>query len=838
MHGRLPPRPWTERERRDTRGRLRYHRAMGPSDPPREADASGLDETIRLLAHQLKSPINAIRSLLDAVAQAFPGDVPPQAAHLVERASRRADEARELVSDLLAYETLAGRAELGRDEIDLAALASEAAAGANVAAADKGISVETDFPEGVAAWVRGDSRSLGQALRNLVENAIKYTPEGGSVTVSVRTLDDRSRVAVAVADTGTGIPAEELPRLFEPFFRSSRHRATMPGTGLGLAISRRIVEAHGGTLGAESREGAGSTFTIALPLLRVEVRTTPSRKRRRVVIVGGVTAGPKTAARLRRLDADAEIIMIEKSEFLSYTGCGLPGYVGGRVESPRALMSTADNSLRTVRFFAATKDVRVLNRTLASEVDRAGRAVHCTDLTSGRRFSVPYDVLVLATGAQPVVPPVPGVDLEGIYTLYSLEAARELRTRLHSRGSLDAFIVGAGFIGVSMAESLVEAGARVTMLERDPVIMRHYFDADVAGRVQEELERRGVKVLTSRTLTRFDRLRDGLRLETEDATHPADLVILATGVAPNVDLARRSGLEIGPSGGIRVNARLQTSDESIYAVGDCAETVNLVSGRSEFLPLGSVSTKMGRVAADAIAGRDVSFPGCLGTAMLRVFDLNVARTGLTHARALERGFDAVSVTVAGLDRPHYEARAARVRLKVTADRRTGKLLGAQGTGAGDVVHRVQILASAISAGLTLEEVFGLDLGYSPVFTTAIDLAQTACLLLRSIIDGLLRTITPEELRAARPAPRIVDVSPYAEYARRAIPGSVNVPLENLRTEGIPYGQAEQIVLCDGVSSGAYEAYRILVSRGWTGLSVLEGGTEEWGDRGTRGDTPA
>jgi NADPH-dependent 2,4-dienoyl-CoA reductase/sulfur reductase-like enzyme/rhodanese-related sulfurtransferase len=559
--------------------------------------------------------------------------------------------------------------------------------------------------------------------------------------------------------------------------------------------------------------------------VRIGASPGPVRKRRRVVIIGGVTAGPKTAARLRRLDADADITMIERSEFLSYTGCSLPAYVSGRVESPRALMSTADNALRTARFFQTVKDVRVLNRTVATGIDRGACLVHCSDVEGGRVFTVPYDVLVLATGARPFVPAVPGIGLDGIYTLYSLDAARELRSHLQARGSQDVYVIGAGLIGVTAAESLVEAGARVTLVERDPVILGQYFDTDMARRVQEEFARRGVKVITSAAVTRIEQDRDQLRIETGNRSHLADLIVLATGVIPNADLAERAGLEIGSSGGVRVNGHLQTSDPRIWAVGDCAETISLTSGRWEFLPLGSVSTKMGRIAADCIAGRDTQFHGSVGTAMFRIFDVNAARCGLTNARALERGFDAVSVVVTGLDRPHGERGAQRVHIKVTADRRTGALLGAQGLGAGNVVPRVQILAAALSRGLTLGEVFDLDLGYNPAFTTAIDISQTACLLLQSKMEGSVRTITREELLQARQPPRIVDVAPYAEYSLRPTPGSVNVPLEHLRSEGIPFTVEEKVVLCDAMSLGAYEAYHILAARGWKNLAILEGGTD-------------
>jgi len=262
-------------------------------------------------------------------------------------------------------------------------------------------------------------------------------------------------------------------------------------------------------------------------------------------------------------------------------------------------------------------------------------------------------------------------------------------------------------------------------------------------------------------------------------------------------------------------------------VGDCAETVSLITGRHEYLPLGSVSTKMGRMAADAIAGRPAAFQGSIGTAMFKIFDVNAARTGLTAELARERGFDAETVVITGLDRPHYTPGAAYVCIKVIADRTSRRLLGAQGFGRGDVVERIRILAGAISQSLTLPQIFALDLGYNPAYNMAIDIAQTACLVLENKIDDLFTSMRMPEFRDHLEELHIVDVSPLSEYTEHSIPGSINIPLENVRREEIPFERGEKVVLYSNTSSSAYEALRFLTSRGYTDLHVLEGGYRCW-----------
>jgi rhodanese-related sulfurtransferase len=295
-----------------------------------------------------------------------------------------------------------------------------------------------------------------------------------------------------------------------------------------------------------------------------------------------------------------------------------------------------------------------------------------------------------------------------------------------------------------------------------------------------------------------------------------------------VALAKNAGLDIGEQGGIKVTPSLQTSDPAIYAVGDCVEGFNCITQKSEYWPLGGISTKMGRIAGDNIVGRQNEFCGSVNTAMFKIFDINVARTGLTLQKAQEYGFDPEAVTIASLDKAHYYEHAEYVVLKVIADKKTRVVLGAQGYGRGDVIAKIQLLACAVTQSLTLNDVFNLDLGYAPPFNTPVDLVQTACLVLSNKLDQLFKTITLEEFEQQKDhIAGIVDVSPLSEHTFHAIPGSINIPLENIRLEGIPFEKDENVILYSRTSSGAYQAYRYLITRGYAHLRVLEGGYVYW-----------
>jgi NADPH-dependent 2,4-dienoyl-CoA reductase/sulfur reductase-like enzyme/rhodanese-related sulfurtransferase/anti-sigma regulatory factor (Ser/Thr protein kinase) len=784
---------------------------------------------IRFLSHQLKSPINSIQSLLNTISEGFTGEVNPKTLYFIEKAISRAAEAKEVIADLLDYELYSQNQSVSWEELDIGVLVNLLVNKYASRAPEKNISLQANLPLHARICILGDRRGLEQAFGNIIENAIKYTPPNqGIVTVTLSVSEEEQTCQISVTDTGYGIPEHELERIFDPFYRSIKHKFNISGTGLGLPIAKRVITSHKGTITVDSKENAGTTFRVVLPYTSLKKSEKPAAERKKVVIIGGTTSGPKAAARLRRLDEDLDIIIIEKSEFLSYSGCGLPSYIIDQVHSPKALMSTADNTIRDVHFFESIENITVLNNTVALEIDRAKKTIKTQNLIHNTQSELPYDVLILATGTAFFVPNIPGIWQKGIYSLHSLEEAEAIKKEFSQKNAQDVSIIGGGLIGTSIAESLVETGARATILEKQAHILFDLMDRDIALKIQHELNKKGIKIITDAKITKIEKTGDHVTIMTENDSYSADLIILATGVKPNTTLAEKAGLTISNSGGIQVTTSLQTSDEHIYAIGDCAESINLLTQQREYWPLGSISLKMGRIAADNICGRKSEFRGSISTAMFRIININVARTGLTLRRALEQKFNAEMVIVTGLDRAHFCEHAQYVTLKVIADKTTRVILGAQGYGKGDVISKIQILACAITQSMTLDDVFKLDLGYAPVFNTPIDLVQTACLVLNNKIEGLFKTITLEDFeREKEEAKGIIDVSPLSEHAFHSIPGSINIPLENIRLEGIPFDKTAKVILYSKTSSGAYKAYRHLTSKGYSNLLVLEGGYVYW-----------
>jgi len=551
----------------------------------------------------------------------------------------------------------------------------------------------------------------------------------------------------------------------------------------------------------------------------------------RIVVIGGVAAGPKAAARARRLDASAEITIVEKDELLSYAGCGLPYYISGLVEDRRQLMATPIGVLRDPKFFAQVKNVRVLNRTLAVRIDRAAKAVEVVGVESGESQRLPYDKLILATGATPVNPPIPGRDLRNVWQLKQVEDADRFREYLQRVEHPNVAIIGGGLIGMEMTEAIVEREGSVTVIEMLPHVLP-MLDADITHLLEKHMRDIGVNVLTSTRVERLEGNGDGCvaRVVTSRGTFDADLVLLSVGIRPNVDLAKEAGLIIGPSGGVYVNDYMQTSEPNIYAAGDCAEKSCNIRGTSCFLPLGSVANKEGRGAGSNVAGHIERFPGVQGASALKVFDWNVGRAGLSVEQAEELGIPVISATVSAPDRPHYYPGNKPIILKLVAEKASRRLIGIEGVGPGDVLKRIDVAITAMTARMTVDEVANLDLAYAPPYSEAMDVLIHGANIARNKLDRLLRGVTVTELQAMRQGGEdlfLLDVRSPDEHQNGCIPGSTLVPLGAVRSRLDQIPRDRPVVAYCKTSLRAWEAACILAGQGYTNVAILDGGFLAW-----------
>ncbi|MEI9478662.1 MAG: FAD-dependent oxidoreductase, partial [Deltaproteobacteria bacterium] len=425
----------------------------------------------------------------------------------------------------------------------------------------------------------------------------------------------------------------------------------------------------------------------------------------KVVIIGGVATGPKAAARLRRLNPGAEITLIERGKFLSYAGCGMPYFVGGDVEDWRSLNATPAGIPRDSVFFRNVKNLNVRDRTLARSIDRKNKTVDIVHVETGEGDTIPYDTLVLATGGEPIPLPVEGADLNNVFRLWQPEDAIAMKGVVTAGDPKTAVIIGGGLIGVEMTEALTRWGLHVTLVEMMPHILPGLLDEEVAAYLTRYLRSEGVDILTGSRLMKILGNDEGnaTKVTTPDTEILSDIVLIAIGVRPNSKLAKEAGLEIGKTGGIVVNEYLQSSDPDIYAGGDCVENVHLMTGEKVFIPLGSTANKHGRVIADNIMGNKEKFKGVLGTGVVKVFDYNIGKTGLTEGQARGAGFDVVTTLAPAMDSAHYYPTHKPLLLKLIADRKTRKLLGLQAVGFGEAVKRVDVMATALTFGATVND---------------------------------------------------------------------------------------------------------------------------------------
>ncbi len=546
----------------------------------------------------------------------------------------------------------------------------------------------------------------------------------------------------------------------------------------------------------------------------------------RLVVIGGVAGGASTAARARRLSEDASIVVLERGPYVSFANCGLPYHVGGEIAERDALLLQTPESLRA-RF---NLDVRVRHE--ARALNRADRTVRVRDLVSGREYDEPYDALILATGAVPVRPPIPGLQRNGHFHVRTIPDTDAIHAWLQTRPVRRAVVVGGGYIGLEMAEQLHRRGLEVTLVEALPQVMAP-LDPEMAAWLHAELRAHGVALHLGDPVAAFEPpatgetaaastvvLRSGTRL-------PADLVILGMGVKPEVSLARAADLELGELGGLRVDAHLRTSDPTIWAVGDAIEVRCRVTGRWQLVPLAGPANRQGRIAADNVFGRPTTYDGTLGTAVLRLFRLTAACTGVneTTLRRLGRSHQAVHLHPAS--HANYYPGAEPIALKILFDPDTGALLGAQAVGREGVDKRMDVLATALRAGLTVNELAELELCYAPPFSSAKDPVNLAGMAALNVLRGDVRLVQWWELPHLDPARTVVlDVRDAAERGGGHIPGSLHIPLPELRPRLSELPRDKDIVVSCQSGQRSYFACRLLAQRGFR-VRNLTGSFRTW-----------
>lgn len=792
---------------------------------------------LRLSAHQLRAPVSTIQTQVRSILGGYVEGVPASVRQVLEGIDRKSRDLLNIVTEMIELARLsAGGDEVRYEPLDLEAEVVGVRDAVAMKARNKGVGLEVAIPDRLPK-VWANPGSIRHVLFNLLENAVKYTPAGGRVEARLR-FDRAERALLGmIRDTGIGIPAESLPKLFDEFYRASNaKREEREGTGLGLAIVKRIIDGYKGVITVASDIGQGTTFDFRIPLnaiseAELERRAeSEGRRRLRIVVVGGRAAGPKAAAKALRLDPTAEISVIERERFLSYAGCGLPYFLAGKVKDLSTLMTTQDGDLRDPDFFRRVKGIAIYNRTECIAIDRSAKEVEIRYQKNGETRRLPYDKLILATGGRPIRPAIEGMDLEPIFTLNRMEDARGLRLAVNRHAGGDAVIIGGGLIGIEAAEALVACGLRVTVIEAREQILRA-LDPDLARLVALHALRHGVRILTGEKVVRIDGEGGAVRaVVTERSSIPASLVVVAIGVAPETSLAASAGLEIGATGGLKVNEWLQTCDPEIYAIGDCVENRDMISGREILLPLGSVANRHGRVAGTNVIRHAETFPGVVGTLVLKCFEMNIGSTGLIERTAREAGFDPLSVVVTGIDREHYYPGAGEVIVRITGDRATGRLLGVQAVGRGDVSKRIDVAAGLLSAGASVDTLSKLDLGYAPPFSTPMDVLTTAANVYKNKLHGRFPGISAAGLKTALEAREemiLVDVRNPDDYAESAIPGALSIPLRSLRGRLYELPREKRIVLYCGSGLNAYEASQILLSQNFTKVEVLEGGLAAW-----------
>ena len=534
----------------------------------------------------------------------------------------------------------------------------------------------------------------------------------------------------------------------------------------------------------------------------------------KVVIVGGVAGGASAAARARRLSEDAEIVMFERGPNVSFANCGLPYYIGGTIADRDKLLVTPTERLRT-RF---KLDVRVLSSVEA--IDRVARTIRVRDLATGREYEESFDKLILATGAAPIRPPLPGIDLPGVYSLRNLEDTDGIKHAI-DRGVKHAVLLGAGFVNLELAENFVRRGVSTTVVERETQVLPP-FDKEMTTPIVQALADNGVTLLLGQTAESFEQTADGLVVCLSSGQRlTTQLVVLGAGVRPENKLAVDSRLEVGPRGGIQVNEFLQTADPDIFAVGDAIEVTDVVLNCATQVPLAGPANRQGRIAADNVFGRDVRYRGTQGTAIVGVFNRTAAITGASEKALRQSNRPMCKVYIHPMHHAGYYPGAEAMALKLLFEPVTGRLLGAQAAGGAGVDKRIDVLAVAIQAGMTVYDLEEMELAYAPQYGSAKDPINMAGFVAAGLLRGDHPQINVETVLGtpANESPFLLDVRTPQEFATGQIPGAVNIPVDELRSRIAELPRDRMIAAYCQVGQRGYLATRILLQSGFTAANV-------------------
>ncbi|MGI5975409.1 MAG: FAD-dependent oxidoreductase [Paludibacter sp.] len=555
---------------------------------------------------------------------------------------------------------------------------------------------------------------------------------------------------------------------------------------------------------------------------------------KRIIVIGGSAAGPKAASRARRIDENADITIIQKSADLSMASCGYPYYIGGFFDEREQLLCSPAGVVRDTNFFWNAKKIVTKVSTEATKINPAKKTVDFTNLITGEKGSLSYDKLIVATGATPRKPPIPGIELKGVTTLVSMPDADFLRNVRDEGKIKNAVVIGGGLIGIETAEALNLAGINITLVEMLPQLLT-FLDKHLA-RLVENYVRTKANVILQNGVSAFlgkDGKLTGVKLN--DGTEiPCELAVLATGVKPNTKLAQDAGLTLGKTGGIVVDQYMQTSNPDIYAVGDCIEIPNLITGKPVHAPFGDLANLQGRVAGEnAILGNTATFKGTIQTSICKVFDYAVGTTGLSAQDATEMGFTNIETVVnVSLDKPGF-MQGKLLTTKLVVEKSTHKILGAQVIGPGDVSKQIAIWAMAIQGKMKVEDMVNADLPYAPPFSLAIDHSIATAHIMQNKLRGFYQSISGEELRnklKEKANMLLIDVRNPGEFEEMRLGiGERLIPLGQLRKRimELPADKNTEIIVWCKISLRGYEAALILQAHGYKNVKLMEGGVMAW-----------